>query len=234
MVGEATQLLPREKLIEQGARQLSDAELMAVIFGTGTSKESVFTLSERLCRYGDGFGFSSLPADIFSKEWDLPLIKVCQLQASIELGRRFFESQNEEKIILRTPEQVAEHTKDLLPLQKEVFRGLYLNCRNQLIHDEWVSVGSLSMSLVHPREVFQPAIRHSAYAVIVVHNHPSGDPAPSAEDRLLTDRLIHAAKLLGIEFLDHVIVAGGRFTSFQREGWMEKENGKWKVGNGKY
>ena len=218
---EAT-LFPREKLIERGVGELSDAELLAVIFGTGSSQESVFDLSARLSRYGTAFPFSVIPADQFSKEWNVPLLKVCQLQASIELGRRLFSNGKNDKIILRTPEQVFAHTQDLIPLHKEVFRGLYLNCRNQLIHDEWISVGSLSMSLVHPREVFQPAIRHSAYSVIVVHNHPSGDPSPSTEDHALTQRLLYGAKLLGIELLDHVIVTGERFMSFQREGWMVK------------
>lgn len=150
------------------------------------------------------------------------LMKAAQLLASVEVGQRLMEPDRaEEKTVLRTPEQVFEWTRDLVWLKKEVFRGLYLNCRNQLIHDEWISVGSLSMSLVHPREVFGPAIRRSAYSMIVVHNHPSGDPTPSPEDRALTHRLLSAGKLLGIELLDHLIVASNSFVSFQREGWLK-------------
>lgn len=213
-------LLPREKLIQQGASQLSDSELLSVIFGTGSCQESVFDLSVRLTRYGSTLPFACLPAEHFAKELEIPLVKVCQLQASIELGRRLFAQRDREKETLRTPEQVFQHVQDITLLKKEVFRGLYLDCHHRLIHDEWISVGSLSMSLVHPREVFQPAIQHSAYSIIVVHNHPSGDPNPSVEDRALTGRLLHSAKLLGIELIDHVIVTREGFVSFQKEGWL--------------
>ena len=224
MDSELAELLPRERLIQEGVETLSDAELLAILFGTGTKKENVFQIAHRLSAYGaSNFSFSG-PVEWVAQEWGIPLTKVCQLQACLEIGRRLFHTAGSSSLSLRTPEQVAYYVRDLEPLQKEVFRGLYLNSRRQLIHDEWVSIGSLTMSLVHPREVFQPAIVHSAHSLVIVHNHPSGDPTPSPEDVALTRRLIQVGKLLGIELLDHLIVGKGHFISFQREGMLKVEN----------
>jgi DNA repair protein RadC len=139
---------------------------------------------------------------------DIPLGKACQLVACFELGRRLFRNADGRKpIIIRTASQVYEYLKDMRDLSKEHLRGLYLDSHYQLIHDELISIGTLTSNLVHPREVFRPAIERSAAALILAHNHPSGIPKPSDADLAITEQIIEAGKVLGISLLDHVIIA---------------------------
>ncbi len=119
---------------------------------------------------------------------------------------------------LRTPEEVHRYVKEMEGLAKEEFRGLYLNARNKVIHDEIISIGTLTANLVHPREVFRPAFEYGCAAILVVHNHPSGDPAPSEEDVALTRQLVQVSRIMGIELLDHVIIGKGSFVSLKEMG----------------
>ena len=205
---------PRERLMAQGPDVLRNAELLAIILNTGYKDESVFELAARiLAEYGSKGVASERNVSRLMAELGIPQMKASQIVACFELGRRVFHEDTARFPTIRGADDVYEYLKEMRALKKEVFRGLYLNIRNKLIHDEVISIGTLDANLVHPREVFQPAIEFSAAAVIISHNHPSGDPAPSAEDRAVTARLTEAGALLGIELLDHVIVAKDGFAS---------------------
>lgn len=205
---------PRERLIEHGPDALKNAELLAIILNTGYKDEGVLELASRiLSEYGSKGIASERNVRRLMGELGIPQVKASQIVACFELGRRFFKEDTGRMPVIRGAEDVHEYLKDMRNLKKEVFRGLYLNTRNKLIHDEVISIGTLDANLVHPREVFGPAIEFAAAAIIVAHNHPSGDPTPSAEDRAVTERLTQAGKLLGIEVLDHVIVGKEGFAS---------------------
>ncbi|HZJ40847.1 MAG TPA: DNA repair protein RadC [Candidatus Saccharimonadales bacterium] len=205
---------PREKMLENGPGALSAAELLAIILGTGTKKEEVFSMSSRLLReYGEkGIAYQKNPT-IIEKDLGIPLTKACQIVACFELGRRFYQKKPGGSITIRTAKQAHEYLKDMGNLNKEQFRGLYLNTHYQLIHDEVISIGTLDAAIVQPREVFRPALEYSAAAMIIAHNHPSGVLKATKADVEITDKLINAGKILDIEVLDHLIIGKNRFIS---------------------
>jgi len=205
---------PREKLVLNGVGALSSAELLAIVLGIGTKKEEVFSMACRLLReYGEkGIAYQKDP-NIIEKDLKIPLIKACQIVACFELGRRFYQKKPGGSITIRTAQQAYNYLKDMGNLNKEQFRGLYLNTHYQLIHDEVISIGTLDSSLVQPREVFRPALEYSAAAVIIAHNHPSGVIKASRPDVEITNKLIEAGKILDIEVLDHLIIGKNKFTS---------------------
>jgi DNA repair protein RadC len=205
---------PREKLLANGAGSLSAAELLAIVLGVGTKKEEVLAMANRLLReYGEkGIAYQKDPLAI-EKNLKLPLAKACQIVACFELGRRFYQKKPGGSITIRTAAQAFDYLKDMGQLQKEQFRGLYLNSHYQLIHDEVISIGTLDASLVQAREVFRPALEYSAAAIIIAHNHPSGVVKASKADVEITNKLIEAGRLLDIELLDHLIIGGRKFIS---------------------
>lgn len=203
---------PREKLLHLGARQLSVAELVAAILGVGTRKEEVLTMAQRIVReYGEKSVAAETNPQKMAEALGIPFVKACQLVAAFELGRRFFASQAGKPVYMRTARQAYQYLQPMGYSTKEQLKGLYLNSRYQVVHDEVISVGSLTASIVHPREVFRPAIEHGAVAVIIAHNHPSGSLEPTAEDRMVTAQLADAGKLLGIDLLDHLIITADTF-----------------------
>lgn len=207
---------PREKLIERGAQELSMAELLAVVFGVGSRGEEVLALSRRILReYGAHAVTEQRDARVLAASADIPLGKAAQLIACFELGRRLFQEPTggRQQAFLRSIEQVVAHVGQMRDLAKEQLRGLYLNAHFGVIHEEVLSVGTLTGSLVHPREVFQPALAYGASALILVHNHPSGVADPSDADVAVTEQIIAAGRILGIAVLDHVIVTKYSFTS---------------------
>ncbi len=203
---------PREKLIAQGPSVLNLNEVLAIILNTGTRKEEVLSMASRVVKeYGErGIANETDPKRLV-RELDIPIVKACQIVASFELGRRYFDNRVYGKIKIRSPKDVFNYVKDMRDLPKEQLRGLYLDSRQQLIYDEVISIGSLTANIAHPREVFQPAILHSAAAVIVVHNHPSGNLKPSRADIDITKIFWDAGRILGIDLLDHVIVTKQTF-----------------------
>ena len=205
---------PREKMIKEGAGALSSAELLAIILSVGTKKEEVFSMSNRLLReYGDkGIAYQKDPG-IIERDLKIPLTKACQIVACFELGRRFYQKKPGGSITVRTAKQAFEYLKDMGNLNKEQFRGLYLNTHYQLIHDEVISIGTLDSSLVQAREVFRPALEYSAAAIIIAHNHPSGVIKATKADVEITNRLIEAGNILDIEILDHLIIGKNKFAS---------------------
>jgi DNA repair protein RadC len=196
---------PREKLRARGVAALSDAELLALVLGSGSARRSALRIGRFLARRP--------PAELAgwsTARWLLvPGVgpaRASALAAAFELGRRGSERRPASPAI-RGPEDVLAQVRDLARARKEHFVILILNARHELQCRETVSIGSLNASIVHPREVFQPAILHSAASVVLVHNHPSGDPEPSEEDLNITKRLVQVGDLVGIGVLDHVIVA---------------------------
>lgn len=198
---------PREKLLAFGPSGLTHAELMAVLLGVGTKKEEVFAMSHRILReYGERAIVNEKNPTSLAETLDIPLAKACQIVASFELGRRFYQDKAGKPIFVRTATQAFEHLKSMGHLQKEQLRGLYLNSRYQVIHEEVISTGSLTANIVHPREVFRPALEYGAVAVIVAHNHPSGSLQPTQDDVETTHQLIAAGRIMGIDLLDHLII----------------------------
>lgn len=203
---------PRERLIKYGPSILAVEELVAILLNVGTKKEEVMSMSSRILKeYGENSIVSQTNPKTLAKDLDIPIVKACQLISCFELGRRFFYKSNGGAVTLRSAKQVYEYLKDMRELPKEQLRGLYLNSRYRLVHDEVISIGSLTANIVHPREVFKPALDYSAVAVILAHNHPSGSAKPTAADIEVTKQLVEAGKILGIEVLDHLIVAKNKF-----------------------
>ncbi len=206
---------PREKLQTSGIQSLSDDELIALILGKGTRKENIFQCSRRILEKFNHDELTNMDnVEVFMKTFQLGYVQSAQLIASFELGKRFFKIQNK-NFCFRNSAQVYDYVKNMENLQKEHVRGLYLDARYKLIHEETLSIGGLNANLIHPREVFQPAIEHNAYAIILVHNHPSGDPTPSEEDRLTTDQLNKAAEILHIPLLDHLVIGKSSYRSLK-------------------
>lgn len=198
---------PREKMLSGGPDRLSVSELLAVVLSVGTRKEEVMTMSSRILKeYGERTVANQTNPYAIQKDLDIPITKACQIVASFELGRRFFQKNENGLVRIRTTQEAFEYLQDMGRLSKEHFRGLYLNSHFKVIHDEIISVGSLTSNIIHPREVFKPAIEYSAAAVIVAHNHPSGDKNPSDSDITTTKQLVQAGNILGIELLDHIII----------------------------
>lgn len=209
---------PREKLAKYGPEKLSHAELLAVILGSGGREMNAVELASKIFAK---IGSLSLPAATVAdlkKLRGLGETKACEIVACFELGRRFL--QGKKSTLIMSPHDVWEELKDIRGHKKEHFAMFFLDSRNQEIRREIISVGTLNANLVHPREVFEPAIAHSAAHIIVAHNHPSGDPEPSEEDRIITTRLTDAGKILGIEIVDHIVVSREKFVSFKSCGYL--------------
>ena len=209
---------PREKMAAYGPGDLSLAELVAILLGVGTRREEVLTMAHRILKeYGERAIVHERNPRRLAETLDIPLAKACQLIAGLELGRRFYQNRAGKPVYVRTAQQAYAHLSGMGELQKEQLRALYLGSRYQVIHEEVVSIGSLTANIVHPREIFQPAITYGAVAVIIAHNHPSGSVEPTESDAEVTNQLIEGGKLLGIELLDHLIIAGDAYLSMMEE-----------------
>ena len=211
---------PRERLIKQGPKSLSNQELIAIILRTGTKQESVLTIANRVLNYFEklhGLKHATLEEIVSIK--GIGEAKAVQLLAAVELGRRLSQKEVDSRFAIRSPKDVASLLMtDMCSLQQEHFVSLYLNVKNQVIHKQTVFIGSLNSSIVHPREIFKRAVLQNAASIIICHNHPSGDPAPSQEDIDTTKRIYDAGKILGIELLDHVIIGDNKYTSLKEKG----------------
>jgi DNA repair protein RadC len=207
---------PREKLIKQGPQILSLPELLAVVLNVGSKSEGILELSNRIVReYGEKSIFSEKDPKKLALDLDIPLIKSCQIIACGELGRRLYEKNSSGFTVIRTARDAYDYLQDMQNLPKEHLRGLYLNSHNRIIHDEVISIGTINTNIVHPREVFRPAIEYSAVALVLAHNHPSGTAIPSTQDIEITEQLIHAGKILGINVLDHIVITRDTFVSIK-------------------
>lgn len=213
---------PRERFLRQGPESLSNQELIAILLRTGTRNESALSLANRILIH-----FEKLHALKHASVQEMMEIKgigeakAIQILAAIELGKRLAQKELDEKLTIRSPEDAANYLMPLMTsLQQEHFLALFLNVKNQIIHQQTIFVGSLNASIVHPREVFRVAIRRSAASIIVAHNHPSGNPSPSPEDIDVTRRLIEAGQILGVDVLDHLIIGDHQFISLKEKGYI--------------
>ena len=217
---------PREKMLRLGAKGLSDAELLAILLRTGTVEESALSIAQGLLKeYEQPGGVALLAAakpEDLSKYKGIGNVKAITITAAIEFGRRLYARQASGDITsIRQPEDAANwYLHRLRYVQQEEFHVLLLSTKHQVLASCCVAVGTMDAALVDPRRVFQEALRHQAAALILAHNHPSGDPSPSKEDIALTLRLAEAGKLLELPVLDHIIIGDGRFVSLKEKGLL--------------
>ncbi len=205
---------PRERMLRFGPKALSSAELVMIVLGTGSKKEDVATLATRVIKdYGQQALANQNDAKKLSQELEIPLVKSMQLVACAELGRRFFEKNVHGRPVIRTAKDVYQCTREMSLLPKEHLRGLFLDTHYRVIHDETISIGTINSNIIHPREVFKPAIEYGAVAVILVHNHPSGLTKPSRADLAVTEQLVAVGKIVGVHLIDHVIIGRSSYVS---------------------
>lgn len=217
---------PRERLLDEGASVLSDAQLLAIVLRVGRHDSSaVHVAMDLLQRLGGLRGLSNRGVDELCGIAGIGPAKAAQILAAIELGKRVLSAPLSTGTRIHKSEDVFHHYFPILrDLRREVFKALLLDAKHSVIKDVTVSEGSLTLSIVHPREVFNLAVRESAAAVIFLHNHPSGDPEPSLEDRSLTARLVAAGQILGIRVLDHIVIGDNVYVSFADRGWLDQRD----------
>jgi DNA repair protein RadC len=214
---------PREKLLRQGACALSEAELLALVIGSGSAGcRSALDLGRALlCEFGALRKLADASCSELQRVKGVGPAKATCIKAALELANRFQARPLESLTRFTSPLQVFEHLDhEFRDRRKEYFMALLLDGKNRIIKRAQISEGSLNQSIVHPREVFNAAVRESAAALILLHNHPTGDPTPSPEDLEVTRRLCEAGELMGIKVLDHIIIGDGTFYSFTERGVM--------------
>jgi DNA repair protein RadC len=213
---------PRERLARLGPEALRDAELIAVLFRTGTREMGAVALAERVIRhFGDLRGLARASVEELQQVKGLGMAKAVEVKAALELGLRLASHTDIERPKVKTGEDVAKLLMARFKhCETEEFKALLLNTKNEVLKTVDVSSGGLDATSALPRDVFRQAVRDGASAVIVCHNHPSGDPEPSIHDLDLTRRLAESAEVLGIRLLDHVVFGDGRYVSFEERNLM--------------
>lgn len=206
---------PREKVRHRGYDSLSDSELLALVLRTGSAQHDVLSLARQICKRYPIYDIVQMDWRQLSRINGIGPVKAMALQAAITLSQRA--QQLNQPARLDHPQQVAQIVHDIAAKKQEYLICLYLNGRHQLIKRQTICIGTLTANLIHPREVFAPAITHRAASVILVHNHPSGDSQPSAEDIIATERMVAAGELLDIPIIDHVIVTYTAWLSFRSQ-----------------
>lgn len=213
---------PRERLVRHGAERLANKELLAILLRTGTQEGSALMLAERLlARFGSLPNLATTSYEELLAVKGIGPAKATDILAAFELAKRLGESRMEFKGVVHTPQDAAQLVvRELSLADKEHFMIIMLNTKHRVIAKKVISIGHLHASLVHPREMFKEAIRRSSAAVILVHNHPSGDLTPSRDDITTTERLRDVGDLLGIDVLDHIIIGDNRYLSFREQGLL--------------
>ena len=214
---------PREKMINNGAAVLTDSELLAILIGSGTKEKSALDIARDLTAEGGMLSNLATARDVkeLAKMKGLGLAKAATIIAALELGRRVALAEPQSRDSITSPEDgVALLMPRLRYETKEHFLVVLLNSKNKVLQIEQISEGSLNSSVVHPREVFMPAVLHHAAAILAAHNHPSGDPTPSKEDKDLTKTLAEAGKYMGIPVLDHIIIGDASYFSFKEHSYL--------------
>jgi len=214
---------PRERLAMHGPGALSDAQLLAIILRNGRAGRSAVDLGRELLeRFGSLAGIEQAGIKEICEVRGIGPAKAAEIKAAIELGRRYQKPTLAGASFCSSGDVAAYYRPRMKDLKKEMFRCALLDTKNKIIREEVVSVGSLSASIVHPRDTFKAAVRESAATVIFIHNHPSGDIKPSQEDILLTRRLVQAGEVIGIQVLDHIIIGDAGHFSFRDNGMLGK------------
>ncbi len=212
--------LPRERLRHLGPRSLKTAELLAIILRTGSHGENVLHLAERLLQKGGGLGgLARMPYDQLVQIRGIKSVKAIELQAALELGRRMIRADPESKDVVKSPADAMNLLTEMACLEQEVMQTLLLDAKNRVLDMPIIYRGSLHTTVIRVAELFREAVRRNCAALIVAHNHPSGDPTPSPEDVAVTREIVQAGKLLDIEVLDHLVVgAGMKYVSLKERG----------------
>ena len=209
---------PREKLIKNKPKSLSDSELLAIILGTGNKKESVINVTSKLLGKYNIKSLSRTDIGTLKKELGIGDAKACQIVACFELGRRLARFKEDKKFLIKSAKDIAKiFIPEMSSLKKEHFKGIYLNSRKKVIKEETIFIGSLNESVIHPREIFRIALNENAAALILIHNHPSGDPKPSIRDIEITKELVKAGDIIGIPVMDHIIIGSNNYFSFREK-----------------
>jgi DNA repair protein RadC len=213
---------PRERLLTQGPQALTNAQLLAILLRVGRHGSSAVQVGmDILDQLGDMAGLAQCGIEELCAVPGVGEAKAAQLKAALELGKRALAGPLTKGAKITSSRDLFTHYHPTLrDLRHEVFKVILLDAKHAILRDTTVSEGSLTLSIVHPREVFTLAVKESAAAVIFLHNHPSGDPTPSQEDHVLTARLVSAGEVLGIRVLDHLVVGDGRYVSFADQGWL--------------
>ena len=212
---------PRERLIKNGAMALSDAELLAIILRSGTANENVISLCTRLLKQYNLKKLSRITINALKTINGIGEAKACQILACFALGRRLAVLKQEKTSGIKTAKDIAKlMLPELQDLKKEHLVGVYLDARAKIIKKETIFIGSLDANIIHPREIFKVALLESAAAVILVHNHPSGDPHPSDSDIEITKQLVQAGEVMGVTLIDHIIIGNNKFVSLQEKGYI--------------
>lgn len=213
---------PRERLLRLGADNLSNAHLLAIMLRTGGGGKSAIDLAmEILTNFGDLKSIDSASLKEFVSLKGMGTAKVAQIKAAFELGKRLLSEPDEKGPVFSSSHNVySYYYPQVKDLKKEIFYCAMLDAKNRIFRNCKISEGTLTNSLIHPREAFREAIKESAASIIFVHNHPSGDPNPSREDISITERLVHTGEIVGIRVLDHVIIGDGKYTSFMDNGLL--------------
>lgn len=213
---------PREKLIKLGHDSLTDKELLAIIISTGTDKKNAIELAGEILDTFSEEALLEIEVEELTKINGIKEAKASKIVASLQLGKRIKESiLNKKKYSISSNEDAYEYIKDTVALKdREYFYTILLNNKNEVISKELISIGDLSSSIVNPREVFKPAIKRSAKSIILVHNHPSGNPRPSKADLMITHRLIDCGEILDINVLDHLIIGHGSYVSLKKDNYI--------------
>ena len=213
-------LRPREKIIKKGPENVKTGELLAVLLRTGKEGKNVLQLAQDILSKYPIETLAATPVETLITIDGIDRGKATAIIAAFELSRRADIARNSVQTIISKPIDALPFLTTISTRKKEYFVALYLNARNAVVHQEIISVGTLTSSIVHPREVFEPAIRASAAAMIIAHNHPSGDTSPSDQDIRITNKLVDAAAILDIDIVDHLIVSEKGYTSLKEEGYM--------------
>jgi len=208
---------PREKLKQKGAAALQKAELLAIILRTGIKNKNVIKVAEDILKKYSDKKLTDATYQELKNIHGVGPTKAAQIIAAIALGQRLFKEKSREEIFINSPQDIIKAIGGIKENKKENFIALYLDARNKLIYQETISIGTLNANLVHPRELFEPAVRNFAASIIIAHNHPTGAPEPSQDDLDITKQLVQAGKIMGIEVIDHLIIGENAFLSFKEK-----------------
>lgn len=213
---------PRERMLKYGEAQLSNQELLAILLATGTRNESAMGLANRVIMHFEGLKYlSEATIEELTAIKGIGNAKGIGILAALELGKRINQYKPAAPYIIRSPEDGADYVmEEMRNLNQEHLVALFLNTKNQIIHQQTIFIGSLNASIVHPREIFREAVKRSAASIICAHNHPSGDPTPSQEDIHVTRRLVEAGNIMGIHLVDHLIIGDNTFISLKEKGYL--------------
>ena len=213
-------LRPRERLWRYGPEYLSEIELVALLLGSGTGQASALELAAQMLSRFDGLpGLAAATCRELAGVRGVGPARAALIQAAVQLGRRLANQPTRTRPVIKGPNDVvALMMEEMRGLDREHFRALLLNTKNQVLGVDRIAVGTLNESTVHPREIFKNAVKMSAAGVVLVHNHPSGDPTPSRNDREITKRLVRAGEIIGISVLDHVVIGDNSYVSLKASG----------------